>query len=181
MNVPQKLYLTGYRGSGKTSVAKELAICLGLDAVDLDDAIELAAGQSIQQIFANEGEAGFRDREQAALDAVSTGPTTIVALGGGTVLREANRQTIGMTGRCVWLDADHQTLASRIQADDTSAVRRPSLTELDPGEEIRRLAAERQPLYKQVSDLRVETTGKSVTEIAEEILHWLDSQMEANG
>lgn len=180
MKAPGNLYLTGYRGSGKTSVAKELALCLGLDAVDLDDEIERVAAKSIQQIFSEEGEAGFRDREQAALDAVAKGPIAIVALGGGAILRETNRQTLRQTGRCVWLDADHQTLADRIQADETTVQRRPSLTDLDPVEEVRRLVAERQPYYMEVSDLRVETKGKKVSEIAEEVLVWIDEQMQTS-
>lgn len=177
MKPPGNLYLTGYRGSGKTSVGKELATGLGLDAVDLDDIIERAANKSIQQIFADEGESGFRDREQAALDAVACGPISVVALGGGAILRAANRRTVCASGRCVWLDADYRTLARRIQADATSALRRPSLTDFDPVEEVRRLLSERQPFYEQVADLRVETAEKSVCEIAEEVLDWLDQEM----
>ncbi len=174
---PGHLFLTGYRGSGKSSVAHQLGLDLGLDAIDLDDQIEARAGCSIRDIFATAGEAGFRDREQAALEAVAAGPLAVIALGGGAVLRQANRQTIRRSGLCVWLDADAATLAARIRGDALSAMRRPALTELPPEEEVQRLLTERQPLYAEVAALRVETPGQSVVEIAETILAWLDEQL----
>lgn len=171
---PKHLYLTGYRGSGKTSVARHLAMCLGVDPIDLDDLIETAAGMTIREIFQREGEAGFRQREQAALQRLQHLPATVVALGGGAILSEENRQLIRRTGHCVWLDADLQTLVQRIAEDHTTAQRRPSLTQLDPTAEIAQLLQQRLPLYQQMADCRIDTANRSVEEIADAILDWLE-------
>ena len=86
------IYLTGYRGSGKTSVGKRLGQRLFLPVIDLDDRIEAAADMSIREIFAHEGEAGFRDRESAALRVAGVELPSVVSLGGGAILREENRR-----------------------------------------------------------------------------------------
>ncbi|WP_153556687.1 shikimate kinase [Roseimaritima sediminicola] len=174
------LYLTGYRGSGKTSVARTLASELGVDAIDLDAVIEREAGRTIPELFADEGESGFRDRESEALARVAERrEAAVVALGGGAILREENRQVIRRSGRCVWLVARPETLAARIAADEQDGPQRPSLTTPggDPAEEVARVLEQRQPLYAAAAEHRVEVDDQSIDEIAEQILTWLDQQL----
>ncbi len=169
------LYLTGYRGCGKSTVAKLLATRLDRPLADLDDVIESIAGCSIAAIFAAEGEAGFRDRETEALRSVAETHPRVIALGGGAILSPVNREMIAATGWCVWLDADPAVIAERLAADETTGPRRPALTGLTPAEEIVAVMNEREPLYRQVADRRIDTTTRSIPEIVDEIeAAWLD-------
>src|SRR5690349_1810518 len=97
------LFLIGYRGSGKTTVAAALAERLGWPWIDADVELERRAGKSIKEIFAAEGETGFRDRESATLAELAHRDGWIVALGGGAVLREQNREAVTGRGPVVWL------------------------------------------------------------------------------
>jgi shikimate kinase len=172
------ILLIGYRGTGKTAVARELAARLGYDWADADDVIEKEAGKTIAQIFADEGEAAFRDREASVVAAlscpwISSRPggkrRTVVALGGGAVLREDNRRVICGAGPVVWLTASVDTILKRLAADATTASRRPNLTTVGGRAEIEALLAERTPLYRQCATLVVDTEGKTAAEVAEEI------------
>ncbi|MFB6259776.1 MAG: shikimate kinase, partial [Thiohalorhabdaceae bacterium] len=100
------IFLVGPMGSGKSTVGRALAARLGTNLVDLDELVAAGAGLSIPEIFEAEGEAGFRDREQAALADIADlrGPL-VVATGGGAVLREANRRRMAEAGRVVYLHA----------------------------------------------------------------------------
>lgn len=170
------LYLTGYRGTGKTSVARILSPALSLPLVDLDDRIEVAAGLTIREIFAAGGETRFRDLEADAVALVAAEPASVVSLGGGAVLRESNRAVIAESGWSVWLDASAETLAQRVSGDSTTGDRRPSLTGLPSADEIRLLLEQRRPIYAQVADLQIDTERKPVDEIADEIVRWYRSR-----
>ena len=174
---PQHLYLTGYRGCGKSTLAKLLAQKLSLPAVDLDDVIESTAGKSIAEIFAEETEVGFRDREEAALVQVAKRPTHVIALGGGTILREANRNIIAGSGWCVWLDAEPEILVARLAGDSTTADRRPSLTDQSVFDEVQSVMTKREPLYRASANLRVDTSHRTMDEILAEVLKALPSSI----
>lgn len=170
------VYLIGYRGSGKTTIGKLLAVRLDRPSIDCDDLIEQAAGQTIREIFASEGEAGFRDREQAAIEqlaAEAVAQPAVVALGGGAVLREANRAAICRSGRRVWLTAPPHVLASRIRGDQTTAARRPALSTLSDYDEIVNLLAQREPLYAAVAQKTLNTEGLTAEAICDDIADWL--------
>ncbi len=174
------LYLTGYRGCGKTSVARAVAEQLGVDAIDLDQVIVQTTGCTIPEIFAAEGEAGFRDHESAALAHIAqfaASTPSVVALGGGAILRDANRLRIGQTGRCVWLVAQPATLAVRIAADESTGPQRPSLTGRSPEEEVTEVLESRKHLYTSVADHCIDVDRQSIEDIAEQILTWLDSEL----
>jgi shikimate kinase len=164
--------LIGYRGAGKTTVARLLAGRLGWEAIDADDLLEARAGRTIQQIFAEQGEPWFRDLESAILAELVRRPRAILALGGGVVLREANRLLLDPL-LVIWLDAPAECLYQRIQDDATTADRRPQLTSQGGLEEVQRLLAQRLPLYKQLADYRLEIRDKTPEQIAEEIHVWL--------
>lgn len=173
MGLAKHLYLVGYRGSGKTSVARCLADKLGMPCVDTDAWIETHTGSTIRDYFASHGESAFRDVESLAIKTLENEPPHIVSLGGGAILREENRQSFQKAGWVVWLRASAEELARRIAGDPTTADRRPALSKLSGYDEIVQLLEVREPIYHQVSHFVVETEGKTPENIAEEILSWI--------
>jgi shikimate kinase len=163
------IFLIGYRGTGKTSVARELAGRLGFQWVDADDLVEEMTGKTIATIFSDEGEAGFRQWEARVVSALSRKRRMVVALGGGAVLREDNRRVICGAGPVVWLMASVDTILDRLAADTSSTSRRPNLTTAGGRMEIEEVLAFRTPYYRQCATLVVDTEGKTSAEVAEEI------------
>ncbi|HZY88714.1 MAG TPA: shikimate kinase, partial [Gemmataceae bacterium] len=161
--------LIGPRGSGKTTVARLLAGRLGWAAADADEVLEARQGRSVRALFAAEGEAAFRDHEAAVLAELCRLRGHVIATGGGVVLRPENRELLRRSGWVVWLSADADTLWGRMQADGTTAERRPPLLGGGRKEVVEVLAA-REPLYRACADLAVRTDGRSPEEVAEEIL-----------
>jgi shikimate kinase len=164
------IFLIGYRGSGKTSVARELAARLDWEWIDADDVVEREAGKTIAAIFADGGEAAFRDLEAQAVDTLKHKQRMVVALGGGAVLREENRRAIHGAGTVVWLTASVDSILARVTADLTTASRRPNLTTGGGREEIEALLAIRMPLYRECATLVVDTEGKTPAKVADEIV-----------
>lgn len=168
------IFLIGYRGTGKSTVARELAEVLGYDWVDSDDIIEERAGKSIAAIFADNGEPAFRDLEAAVVGELARRRRTVIALGGGVVLRDANRTAIRAAGPVVWLNASVDTILERIAADSTTAERRPQLTSAGGRDEVELLLAVRTPHYRECATLVVDTEGKPTAELAAEIADQLN-------
>jgi len=168
------LVLIGYRGTGKSTVARHLALALGWDWADADVEIELLAGKSIAAIFAEEGEPRFRELESIVIADLSRRDFLVLAAGGGAILRPENRAALRSSGRVVWLTARPETIMKRLAADPDTAGRRPNLTTSGGEAEIRALLASRAPLYAATADLTVETDSRSPSEIAQEILSRLD-------
>ena len=162
--------LIGYRGTGKTTIAQQLALQVGYDWIDADVEVELRAGKSIAEIFAESGEEVFRDLESAVVHDLCQKESTILALGGGAVLREENRQSLLSCQAVVWLKASVETILSRISGDPTTADRRPNLTNQGGRTEIEELLAVREPIYRACATLEVDTDNKSPAAIAEEIV-----------
>lgn len=167
------LALIGYRGTGKSTVARRLALELACDWVDADVEIELRAGKSIAAIFAEEGEARFRNLEAEVLAGLVTRDGVVLALGGGVVLRPDNRRQLARCGKVVWLQASPATILRRVEADSTTAERRPRLTTAGGQEEVVRLLNEREPLYRECAQLKIDTEQKTPAEIAGEIIRQL--------
>jgi shikimate kinase len=163
------ILLIGYRGTGKSTVARELAARRGFAWVDADHVIEQQAGKSIAEIFADEGESGFREREMRVVAELSRQRRTVVALGGGAVLREENRRAITSAGPVVWLTASVDTILIRVSADSSTANRRPNLTTSGGRAEIESLLAVRTPLYRECATLVVDTENKTAAQVADEI------------
>jgi shikimate kinase len=170
-----RLFLIGPRGSGKSTVARLLAREMSWEWRDADAMLEHNYGQSIRTIFANEGEAGFRDKEAAVLAELCGLDQCVVATGGGVVLRESNRRLLRSSGRAVWLTASVDALWRRINADETTADRRPTLT-VGGRAEIEEIVRIREPLYRQCADYTIDTTDKPAHEIVAEIWRWLASE-----
>jgi shikimate kinase len=160
--------LIGPRGSGKTTVARLLAECLGWQWADADDLLEKKAGRSVRAIFAEEGEAGFRERESAVLCELCGLKRHVVATGGGVVVRDENRALLKASARVVWLHADAETLCRRLDDDSGSAERRPAL--LGGGRaEVEEVLRIREPLYRACADWAVVTAARTPAEVAAEI------------
>ncbi len=163
------IFLIGYRGTGKSTVARHLAEQLGYDSIDADQEIERRAGKSIATIFAEDGEAAFRDLESRLVDELVLLRRTVVALGGGAVLRQANRHAIRAAGPVVLLTAPVDVIAERLAADPTTAGRRPDLTKTGGRDEIEAVLTERTPIYRECATLTVDTDGKTCAQVADEI------------
>ena len=156
-------YLVGFMGAGKTEVGRRLAELLSWTFVDLDQEIVRREGISISEIFQLRGEARFRVLEREELERVSRGQDLVVAVGGGCFCSSENQSTVGRTGISVWLDAPIEVLFARCAGD---AAARPLLTTM---EAMARLLEIRRPFYAR-ADLHIQTAGRSVDEVAREIL-----------
>ncbi|MCA9241837.1 MAG: shikimate kinase [Planctomycetales bacterium] len=165
-----RLFLMGYRGTGKSTVARLVAEGLDWEHVDADDEVERVAGKAIRDLFAEQGEPAFRDLEERVVAELALRQKTVVALGGGAVLRPANRECLKQAGPVVWLTAAPDTIAKRLEQDASTASRRPSLTGGSVLEEIVEVLAVREPLYRECATLVVDTEGKSAPQVAAEIL-----------
>ena len=146
------VFLIGYRGTGKTTVARLLGQRLGWNWIDADALLEARHERSIRQIFAEEGEAGFRDKEAILFGELCRGERQVVATGGGVVLGPENRANLKSAGLVVWLTADVETLWRRIEGDGSTGVRRPNLT-VGGLAEVEELLRVREPLYRECAEL----------------------------
>lgn len=155
--------IVGYMGSGKTTLGLLLARALSVEFVDLDRVIVRSAGKAIPQIFAEHGENHFRDLEyNALLQTLDGGTPSVVACGGGTVVRPDNR-TLLRDVTTVFLREDTEVLYQRTRGTERP-LRAASLEEF----ELR--YAERLPLYREVADIEVEADGRPPAKVAEEVL-----------
>lgn len=160
------LYLVGNMGSGKTTVGRLIAERLGLPFYDLDAEIERLTRRKIADIFAEQGEQGFREVESQTLQLIAEPcRPAVIATGGGTVLREANRERMRFSGWVVYLSASLETLWQRVQ----HSTERPLLQTNTPREQLQALTQEREPLYQEV-DWVVETDDRTPEEVAEAVV-----------
>jgi len=165
----KSIALIGARGCGKTTVGRILANLLGGECVDTDALVADGAGRSIAEVFATEGEAGFRKRESQAVREVLEKLPAVMSVGGGAVLHQENVDALRAVAVLVWLTAPAEVLWQRISTDPATASSRPLLTDQSGFEEVRQLLEERTPLYQRAAEFRIETVDRDPKEIAEEI------------
>ncbi|WP_231746711.1 shikimate kinase [Maioricimonas rarisocia] len=173
--------LTGYRGTGKSSVAPLLANRLGWSWIDADAEIERRAGQSISDIFAAGGEPEFRRQERAVMVDLLSRDRLVIASGGGAILDEQTRRDMQQAGPVVWLEAEVDTILARMGTDETTTSRRPALTEHDPRAEVEQLLSIRGPLYEAVATIRVKTDQQTPEQIVEQLLTELPADVQETG
>ncbi|MEI7683831.1 MAG: shikimate kinase [Planctomycetota bacterium] len=161
------IFLIGYRGVGKSAIARALSARLGVPWVDADALLEQRAGKSIRDIFATEGEASFRELEAATLRELADFDG-VVATGGGVVLRPENRAIL-KRGQVIWLTAPAAVIWRRMQADTTTSARRPNLAQGGLAE-IETLLAQREPLYRECAAAIVDSTVDGPDHIAATIV-----------
>lgn len=142
-------------GAGKTTTGRQLARSLGLDFVDSDREIEARSGVDIPTIFDFEGEAGFRQREQAMIDELTRHEGVVLATGGGVVIDPDNRRRLSERGFVVYLATPVDEQLRRTERDS----QRPLLQDTDRRATLERLQQERDPLYREIADLVVDTAG----------------------
>jgi shikimate kinase len=170
MKASQNLFLVGLMGAGKTTIGRRLAASLHRELLDSDHEIEARTGVGIPVIFELEGEAGFRAREKAVIDELTRRRGVVLATGGGAVLDPDNRAALRSRGLVIYLYAPVDQLLARTGRDRN----RPLLQVEDPAARLTELLAVRDPLYREVADLVVDTSGHGVGAIAKTILERLD-------
>jgi shikimate kinase len=177
-NAGRGLALVGARGSGKTTVGQRVAARLRRAFIDLDTEIEAKIDMPIADFFATSGERLFRDQEASALAActevMSPRPGSdrgiVLATGGGVVLRAENRRRLRAFGFVVWLTAEPEILAARLEADPRGLLSRPALTAAGTLAELAGVLHARAPLYREVADVVIDTTGRTPDDVAEAVL-----------
>jgi len=159
-------------GSGKSAVGRRLARELGLDFIDSDAEIERRTGVEISYIFEREGETRFRSREAEILDELTQRAGVVVATGGGAILDAASRERLRSRGRVVYLrtTVDQQLSRTRRSTD------RPLLNNPDPRGTLARLMGVRAPLYEEVAAITVDTDGRKVKTVVDQIMRALGEQ-----
>lgn len=160
-----RVFLVGPMGAGKTTIGKLLADDLNLEFIDVDREIEARSGVDIPWIFDREGEAGFRIRESAALSELSQLERVLISTGGGAVLSPDNRKVMSATGTVVYLHTSVDEQVRRTSRDR----KRPLLQNDDPARVLAELMAIREPLYRDVADIIVDTDGRSPKTVAQDI------------
>lgn len=169
--------LIGYRASGKSSLAPMVAKKLGWSWIDSDRKIERVAGRSIPEIFAADGEAGFRELESQVLADLLQQPQLVIASGGGSVLSADNRQLMKAAGPVVWLHVSAGILINRLNRDRKTGSVRPSLTGRPIDEEVGEVLRQREPLYRDAASLIIHTDGESRGTLARRIVNSLQDRI----
>ncbi len=159
-------------GSGKTVVGHELAQKLGFEYLDTDELIEKQAGSSISQIFSEKGEAHFRKLETQVLKSLKSKDKLVISTGGGMVLKPENVKILKGIGALVLLWASPEKIYNRVKNE----THRPLLKVEDPKAKIEEILKFREPTYKKVANLVVDTSNLSVDQVVEEILKWQKSK-----
>jgi len=169
MNIPGSLFLTGPMGAGKSTIGRQLSKRLNMEFHDSDHEIEARTGVDIPLIFELEGEAGFRKREQAIIEELTRIPDIILATGGGAILDQENRRNLSTRGRVIYLHASVNQQLKRTRRDRN----RPLLQTADPRAKLEELMAIRDPLYREIADVIIETDGKRVRDVVRQIIQQL--------
>jgi 3-dehydroquinate synthase len=168
----RNVFLIGPMGSGKTAVGRQLAKALNLEFRDADVEIERRTGVNIPFIFEKEGEAGFREREREALDALTQLSAVVIATGGGAILLPENRERLAQRGCVVYLKT---SVAQQLERTRHSK-QRPLLNTGDPETKLLSLMEQRAPLYDSIANITVSTDGQRVATVCDHIMEQLKKQ-----
>jgi len=160
-----RVFLVGPMGAGKTTIGKLLADDLNLEFLDVDREIEARSGVDIPWIFDREGEAGFRIRESAALSELSQLDRVLISTGGGAVLSAENRKIMSSTGTVIYLHTSVDEQVRRTNRDR----KRPLLQNDDPAKVLAELMVVREPLYREIADIVIDTDGRGPKVVAQDL------------
>ena len=162
----RNVFLVGMMGAGKTTAGRLIARRLKRPFYDSDHEIERRCGVKVPVIFDIEGEAGFRQREAAAIAELSALEDAVLATGGGAVLAPGSRRLLAARGTVIYLHALPEALYARVRQDKN----RPLLATADPLARLRELYAQRDPLYREIADIVVDTGPRSAQGLARQLL-----------
>lgn len=162
----ENIYLVGFMGTGKSTVAYEMSKLLPLRVVEMDDSIEMLTGFSIPEIFATQGEESFRNMETMFLSAISKEKNQIVSCGGGAILRQENVDIMKNTGVVCLLEATPEVICERVN----QANNRPLIEEKKNVEDIKKLLDSRKAAYENAAMLKFDVSEKTPSEIASDII-----------
>jgi shikimate kinase len=176
MKARGNLFLVGMMGAGKTTVGRLLARRMKLRFVDSDHEIERRCGVKVPTIFEIEGEAGFRAREAQILAELTVLEGIVLATGGGAILADENRRRLAASGTVVYLCARPEALYERVRQDRN----RPLLATPDPLARLRELYVQRDPLYRSVADLVIDTGRQSVQSLSRSLVGQLTERWKAS-
>jgi shikimate kinase len=165
MNQQGNVFLIGPMGAGKTTIGRHLATMLHKRFVDVDQEIEKRTGVSIPVIFEIEGEDGFRRRESAVIEELTRDTDIVLATGGGAVLLEENRKILKDRGIVAYLQADIETLVERTRRDRN----RPLLQTENPRGKIEDLLRQREPIYREIADVIINTGQRAPSSVARDV------------
>ena len=168
----RRVLLLGFMCSGKTTVGRALARELGWSFRDFDQEIEASAGMSIARIFAEEGESGFRDREEAVGRDLLSLERVVLATGGGWPVRSGSLERLPAGSATVWLEVTPETVLERAKSDPET---RPLLQVPDPLTRVRELLSEREPRYG-LADVVLDSEAETPQRLARRIARWLEAQ-----
>jgi shikimate kinase len=166
------IFLIGFMGAGKSTVARLVAERTGRPFIDLDNLIEASEGCSVREIFENQGEAHFREVESAALASIPDRPPSIIACGGGVVLSDANRAELRRRGMVVYLRVSAGETLARVGADGT----RPLLSGHGGALAATKLLDARESLYAAVADITIDTVGRTPGEVARTVTEAIETR-----
>jgi len=169
----RNIILIGPMGSGKSTIGNIIARRLHREFQDSDHFIEQRTGVDIARIFDVEGEQGFRDRESNALNELLGANDRVIATGGGSILREENRQLLKQKGYIIFLDTSVNQQMHRLRRDK----KRPLLQTENPRERLEALLAERRPIYLDLADLAVKTDKRVARRLAADIIDQLPENL----
>ncbi len=175
MNTRNNIFLVGMPGAGKTTVGRQLARRMQRRFVDADHEIEARTGVRIPVIFDIEGEQGFRDRESKVISELAGQSDQIIATGGGAILRPENRAVLRQGGTVIYLNVLPSQLYERTRLDPN----RPLLQVEDPRQKLVDLFNQRDPLYREVADIIVNSLGGSIAQLVKQVERQLQKQCAA--
>ena len=169
MKTPGSLFLTGPMGAGKSTIGRQLSRQLRMTFYDSDREIENRTGVDIPLIFELEGEQGFRKRERLVIDELTSLPDIVLATGGGAILDADNRKHLAERGLVIYLHASVNQQLARTKHDRN----RPLLQTDNPRQRLDDLMKLRDPLYREIADLVIDTDGKRVMAVVNQIIRKL--------
>jgi shikimate kinase len=171
------IILMGYRCTGKTTTGWRLAERMGMPFYDTDELVERQTQRTIPQIVAENGWPAFREAEMEVIRNLSGADHSIIALGGGAVLDSRNVENLKRNGVFIWLFAVAETIVTRMEKDAAVGAERPSLTGRSSVSEINAVMVEREPLYRRLADLVVDTSRIDSDQVAMAIMTGLQERL----
>jgi len=175
------IILIGYRCTGKTSVGKKISERLRMPFYDTDELVKNHTGKTIREIVEEEGWESFRKEEKSVVRGLSSLVDTIIAAGGGAVVDAENKDALKRNGLFLWLTADVRTIVERMKNDRVAGEQRPPLSSDGLERETSEILKKRTPIYRQLADFTIDTSGKEIDAIADEACNLLARRIQRFG